>query len=90
MINAETAHEYGLVNHVVTQEELIETCENLAAKIIKNSPMAIAAAIDAVNAGFVDGTDGYQVEIDNFGSCFGTEEFVEGTTAFLEKRKAEY
>lgn len=90
MINAGTAHEYGLVNHVVTLEELMETCHNLAAKIIKNSPMAISAAIDAVNAGFVDGTDGYQVEIDNFGSCFGTAEFIEGTTAFLEKRKAQF
>jgi enoyl-CoA hydratase len=38
----------------------------------------------------MDGTDGYQVEIDNFGSCFGTEEFIEGTTAFLEKRRAEF
>ncbi|WP_194851435.1 enoyl-CoA hydratase/isomerase family protein [Nonlabens antarcticus] len=90
MINAGTAHSYGLVNHVVTLEELIPTCEELAHKIIKNSPMAIAAAIDAVNAGYMDGTDGYQVEIDNFGSCFGTEEFIEGTTAFLEKRKAEF
>ena len=90
MINAGTAHEYGLVNHVVTLEELIPTCEELAGKIMKNSPMAIAAAIDAVNAGFMDGTDGYQVEIDNFGSCFGTDEFVEGTTAFLEKRKAQF
>jgi len=90
MTNAGRAHEIGLVNHVVTQEELMPTCIELAGKIMKNSPMAISAAIDAVNAGYIDGTDGYQVEIDNFGSCFGTEEFEEGTTAFLEKRKAEF
>ncbi|AZQ43012.1 enoyl-CoA hydratase/isomerase family protein [Nonlabens ponticola] len=90
MIDAHQALTYGLVNHVVAQEELMEFTHKLASKIMRNSPMAIAAAIDAVNAGFVDGTDGYQVEIDNFGSCFGTHEFVEGTTAFLEKRKASF
>ncbi|WP_213520910.1 enoyl-CoA hydratase-related protein [Nonlabens sp.] len=90
MIDAATAHSYGLVNHVVTLEELIPTCEKLASKIMRNSPMAISAAIDAVNAGYIDGTDGYQVEIDNFGSCFGTDQFTEGTTAFLEKRKAAF
>ncbi|SCY31032.1 enoyl-CoA hydratase [Nonlabens sp. Hel1_33_55] len=90
MIDANQALTYGLVNHVVAQEELLDFTYDLARKVIKNSPMAVAAAIDAVNAGYTDGTDGYQVEIDNFGSCFGTEEFVEGTTAFLEKRKAEF
>jgi enoyl-CoA hydratase len=90
MIDAATAHSYGLVNHVVALEDLLPTCKQLAAKIMKNSPMAISAAIDAINAGYIDGTDGYQVEIDNFGYCFGTEEFIEGTTAFLEKRKAAF
>ncbi|KQC32488.1 enoyl-CoA hydratase [Nonlabens sp. YIK11] len=90
MIDAHQALTYGLVNHVVSQEELLDFTYGIAKKIMRNSPMAIAAAIDAINAGFVDGTDGYQVEIDNFGSCFGTDEFVEGTTAFLEKRKAEF
>ncbi|MGB5980864.1 MAG: enoyl-CoA hydratase-related protein [Nonlabens sp.] len=90
MINAGTAHEYGLVNHVVTPEELMPTCEKLAHKIMNNSPMAISAAIDAVNAGFRDGVDGYDVEIDCFGNSFETEDFKEGTTAFLNKRKAEF
>lgn len=90
MIDAQQALTYGLVNHVVAQEELLEFTNGIAKKIMRNSPMAIAAAIDSVNAGYVDGTDGYQVEIDNFGSCFGTDEFAEGTTAFLEKRKAAF
>ncbi|RNL81913.1 enoyl-CoA hydratase [Sinomicrobium pectinilyticum] len=88
MINAEEAKSYGLVNHVIAQEELLDYCENLALKISKNSGVAIAAAIRAVNAGYKEGADGYQAEIQAFGNCFGTEDFKEGTTAFLEKRKA--
>jgi enoyl-CoA hydratase len=90
MIDAATAHNYGLVNHVVTPEELLPTCLNMAGKMLRNSPVAISAAIDAVNAGFVDGVDGYQTEIDCFGASFETEDFKEGTTAFLEKRKAQF
>ncbi len=90
MIDANTAQSYGLVNHVTTQEELLPTCYKIAGKIMRNSPVAIGAAIDAVNAGFVDGIDGYQAEIDCFGASFGTSDFEEGTTAFLEKRKASF
>ena len=88
MIDAPTAHSYGLVNHVVPQAELIDFANSIATKIIKNSPKAIATAIESINANFVDGTNGYEVEITNFGKCFGTNDFKEGTTAFLEKRKA--
>ena len=88
MIDAATAHQYGLVNHVVTQEELLEFAKGIATKIAANSSVAIAKAIHAINANFEEGTNGYSVEIQNFGACFGTEDFKEGTTAFLEKRKA--
>lgn len=88
MVDAETAKNYGLVNHVVAQEELLEFAKGIAAKIANNSSVAIAKAIQAINANFEDGTNGYAVEIENFGVCFGTEDFKEGTTAFLEKRKA--
>jgi len=90
MINAEEAKAYGLVNHVVPLAELIPLCNTLAEKIIKNSPMAISQAIKAVNANFKDGVDGFQTEIKSFGHCFGTADFKEGTTAFLEKRKATF
>jgi enoyl-CoA hydratase len=88
MIDAETAKNYGLVNHVIAQEELLEFAKGIAAKIANNSSVAIAKAIQAINANFEDGTNGYTIEIQNFGACFGTEDFKEGTTAFLEKRKA--
>lgn len=87
MISAQDAVSYGLANHVVPQEQLLSTCLDIAAKIARNSSTAIAGAINAVNAGFKDGVNGYQTEIDEFGKCFGTPDFVEGTTAFIEKRK---
>jgi len=90
MIEAETAKIYGLVNHVVPQIELLEFTKSIAAKIIRNSPMAIEKAIKTINANYKDGVNGFETEIRNFGKCFGTEDFKEGTTAFLEKRKAEF
>ena len=90
MIDAEAAKNYGLVNHVVAQEELLEFAKGIATKISNNSSIAIAKAIQAINANFEDGTNGYEVEIENFGACFGTEDFKEGTSAFLEKRKAAF
>lgn len=88
MLNAEEAKQYGLVNHVVPQAELITYCNGIAEKIIKNAPIAISKAIKAINANYKDGKNGYEVEIKSFGKCFGTKDFIEGTTAFLEKRKA--
>lgn len=90
MINAEEAKAYGLVNHVVPQVELLDFTKGIAAKIMKNSPVAIAKAIQAINANFEDGVNGYKAEIKAFGESFGTADFKEGTTAFLEKRKADF
>src|SRR5690606_1998862 len=90
MIDAQKALEYGLVNHVTSQEELLPLAEGIAQKIIKNSSVAIASAIRAVNANYEDGTNGFKTEISEFGKCFNTEDFKEGTTAFLEKRKADF
>ncbi len=88
MISADDAKNYGLVNHVVPQVELLDFTKSIAEKIIRNSPVAISEAIVAVNANFKDGKDGYETEINSFGNCFGTADFKEGTIAFLEKRKA--
>ena len=90
MIDAQKALSYGLVNHVVSQEALLPLCEKIAARISNNSLVAIKYAIKAINAGFNDDVNGYASEIEAFGDCFGTADFKEGTSAFLEKRKADF
>lgn len=90
MISAEEACNLGLVNYCVDPSELLETCGGIAKKMMRNAPTALAASIKCVLAGYTDSVDGYGVEIEQFGLCFGTEDFKEGTTAFLEKRKAEF
>ncbi len=90
MIDVERAMEFGLVNHVVSQEELLAYCKKIAMKIANNSMVAIGHAIKAINAGFKNNTNGYASEIEAFGACFGTADFKEGTSAFMEKRKANF
>lgn len=90
MIDANQALQYNLVNHVTSLEELLPFAHSLAEKIMKNSLVAVAAAIKAVNANYEHGVNGFQVEIEEFGNSFGTEDFVEGTSAFLGKRKANF
>ncbi len=90
MISAEEARDWGLVNDVVPQEELMDHTMKLAGKIAGNSPTAISKAIEAVNSGYQVGVDGLKEEIRLFGESFGTEDFKEGTQAFLEKRKPNF
>jgi enoyl-CoA hydratase len=89
MIDANTALSYGLVNHVVSQEELIPKTSSILSVILTKAPFAINRCIVAANAA-VGGSEGYSKELSGFGECFDTEDMVEGTSAFLEKRKANF
>lgn len=87
MIAAVEAEKIGLVNHVVPQNALIEKAEEVLNKIKLRAPLAVAAAIKSVNSAHNPQVNGFEVEIKEFGTCFNTEDFKEGTNAFLEKRK---
>ncbi len=90
MVNAQDACQWGLVNHVTTQEELLNKCKEIATKISAKSGMAVKTAIRVINAGYNNHLNGYEVEIEEFGKMFGTVDFKEGVSAFLEKRKANF
>lgn len=87
MINAQTALNYGLVNHVVPQSELLNKTIELLSVILTKAPFAISKCIQAANAVFDNAQNGYEVELESFGDCFETEDMKEGTKAFVEKRK---
>jgi len=91
VISASEAKEIGLVNHVVTtKEEAFTLAEKIMNKIFSKGPLAIAALIKSVNAGYGQEKDGYQAEAKNFAELTATKDFMEGTSAFLEKRKANF
>jgi enoyl-CoA hydratase len=89
MIDATTALQFGLANHVVQQEQLLPKAIEIISVITSKAPLAISRCITAANAVFGQ-ENGYQVELESFGQCFDTEDMKEGTTAFLEKRKANF
>ncbi len=88
MIDATTALQYGLVNYVVPAEELLTKTISILTVINSKAPLAVAACIESANAVFDETKNGFQVEIEAFGNSFDTADMKEGTTAFLEKRKA--
>ena len=90
VINAAEAYRIGLVNHVVTQDQLMAKCEEIINKVKTKAPLAIASVVRCVNAHYDKKIDGNNVEINEFGNFFGTEDFKEGTQAFLEKRTANF
>ena len=91
IITAQEAYRIGLVNEVTAAAELIPRAEAFAAKIIANAPLAVLYAMDAVNKGMeMTLAEGLYLEATLFGVCCATEDMKEGTTAFLEKRAAQF
>ena len=90
LIDASTALQYGLVNHVTASEELLNTTRSILQTINTKAPLAIAKAITAINAVHNETSNGYQVELLAFSESFATEDMKEGAAAFLQKRKPDF
>jgi enoyl-CoA hydratase len=90
MIDGNEAKQLGLVNHITTPETLLEQTIKILAVINSKAPLAVAACIRSANAVFDETQNGFEVEIEEFGKCFATEDMKEGVSAFLEKRKANF
>ncbi len=88
MIDANTALQFGLVNYVVPQGELLSKARAVLDVINSKAPIAVAACIKTANAVFDETVNGFDLEINEFANCFDTEDMKEGVNAFLEKRKA--
>lgn len=90
MIGADEAKALGLVNYVLPQAELLAKTKEILQKIQSKAPLAIAKVISCVNEAAKSDPHGFEGEVKRFGECFDTEDAREGTTAFLEKRKAAF
>ncbi len=94
IIDANEALKLNLVNHITTSENLLPKAIELLTTINSKAPIAISKIIECINiavvsdSAYTNGKSGYEKEVESFGSCFETADMIEGTTAFLEKRKA--
>ncbi|HEY8388596.1 MAG TPA: enoyl-CoA hydratase-related protein [Parasegetibacter sp.] len=87
IIDANTALQYGLINHISTPDELLPKCVEILKNINSKAPLAVSACISLANIAADGKVDGFAEEVKEFGACFSTEDVMEGTSAFLEKRK---
>ena len=91
MLDANEANSLGLLNHVEpTKESAMAKAEEILKKIMSKAPLSIGMIVDCVNAVFASDENGYQIEANSFARCVKSEDFREGTTAFLEKRKPNF
>jgi len=87
IIDARKALDFGLVNYLTeSQDELIAKCREILGKILSKAPLAVGMVINCVNASYDPEQRGYQTEANSFANCCKSNDFIEGTTAFLEKR----
>jgi enoyl-CoA hydratase len=90
-ISAQEAYAIGLVNHIVSgRDELMNLASNIMKKIMANGPIAVSNIIKSVNAGNTHAQQGYATEAENFAACADSEDFKEGTIAFIQKRKPKF
>jgi len=90
-IAANAAENLGLVNKVVTLEELLNTAKKMAQKIAGNAPVAVKLAKSTVNVAFdVNIDEGYRHELAAEKECFETEDLQEGIQALFDKRKPDF
>lgn len=96
IIDAQEALQLKLVNYVTSAENLLLKTKELLQTIQSKAPIAIGKIIECVNiaslsdSAYTNGKSGYEIEVNSFGDCFETADMKEGTTAFLEKRKANF
>lgn len=90
LITAQEALRLRLVNHVTTFADLMPRTLDLMSKITSKAPLAVGLIVDCVNAWYDKEENGYQTEANSFSRCCGSDDFVEGTHAFLEKRKPNF
>lgn len=89
-ITAERAHAIGLVNHVVTLDDLLDKAKGIVRTIASKAPLAVAMALNALRSVDLPQAQGLQMEAALFGQACGTEDFQEGVHAFLNKQKPEF
>jgi enoyl-CoA hydratase/carnithine racemase len=90
-IDAQEAYRIGLINKVVPLDELMDAAKEMADVVCQAGPLAVRAAKEAM----IKGTsltleNGLRMENQLFAKVMGTKDFVEGTAAFVEKRKADF
>lgn len=90
MIDAMSALEYRLVNYVVSSEDLLPKCMEILKKVSQKPSNSVGLIIDCVNSAFNKSENGFQTEANAFANCISSEDFHEGTAAFLEKRKPNF
>ena len=90
MIDAAEALQIGLVNHITTPEELLPKATEIMKGIQTKAPIAVGKIIACINQAQTGAATGFDKEVAAFGDCFETEDMKEGTSAFVEKRKAAF
>lgn len=89
-IKADQALSWGLANAVASPEEALDVTKGMLNTILSRGPLAVASVIQAVLVGLNSADEGFEAESEQFGQLCESNDFTEGTTAFLEKRQPSF